>query len=91
MTFRSAGDPILYLSNPPGLSREMQRARLDVMRSLNEERYQKTGDIEIASRIASYELAFRMQAAAPELLDFSSEPDNITSFTWMSRTWPPMQ
>ncbi len=74
VTFRGAGDPILYLSNPPGLSREMQRARLDAIRSQNQERYKKTGDIEIASRIASYELAFRMQSAAPELLDFSSEP-----------------
>ena len=85
VTFRSAGDPILYLSNPPGLSREMQRARLDVMRSLNEERYQKTGDIEIVSRIASYELAFRMQAAAPELLNFSSEPENIKEMYGVDR------
>lgn len=85
VTFRSDGDPILYLSNPRGLSREMQRARLDAMRSLNEERYHKTGDIEIASRIASYELAFRMQAAAPELLDFSREPENIKEMYGVDR------
>lgn len=71
--FRSAGDPILYLSNPPGISAETQRARLDAIRDLNTEREEATGDHEIASRIHSYELAFRMQAAAPELLDFSKE------------------
>jgi hypothetical protein len=75
--FRSSGDPILYLSNPPGVTREMQRASLDVLRDLNQERLQATGDMEIASRIAAYELAFRMQMAAPELLDFSDEPAYI--------------
>ena len=71
--FRTGGDPILYLSNPEGVTREAQRAALDVTRDLNQEHYQSTGDVEIASRIASYELAFRMQAAGPELLDFSKE------------------
>jgi len=71
--FRTGGDPILYLSNPEGVTREAQRAALDMMRDLNQEHYQSTGDVEIASRIASYELAFRMQAAGPELLDFSKE------------------
>jgi uncharacterized protein (DUF1501 family) len=70
---RSSGDPILYLSNPPGVSRERQRADLDALRDLNEQHLQKTGDLEIASRINSYELAFRMQMAGPELLDFSKE------------------
>jgi hypothetical protein len=70
---RSSGDPILYLSNPPGVTREAQRADLDALRDLNEERLRKTGDMEIASRINSYELAFRMQMAGPELLDFSRE------------------
>ena len=73
VVFRSSGDPVLYLSNPPGVTADMQRASLDVLKDLNEERYADTGDVEIASRIASYELAFRMQAAAPELLDFSKE------------------
>src|SRR5262249_54767587 len=73
VVFRSAGDPVLYLSNPPGVSRDMQRASLDVLKDLNEEHYSSTGDLEIASRISSYELAFRMQSAAPELLDFSKE------------------
>ena len=73
VTFRSAGDPVLYLSNPKGVTRDMQRASLDALKDLNEEHYTATGDMEIASRIASYELAFRMQMSAPELLDFSKE------------------
>jgi len=71
--FRSSGDPILYLSNPAGVSKETQRATLDALRDLNQQHLEKTGDAEIASRINSYELAFRMQMAAPELLDFSKE------------------
>src|SRR5215470_12753930 len=73
VTFRSSGDPVLYLSNPAGVSRDMQRASLDVLKDLNEQHYAKTGDMEIASRISSYELAFRMQMNAPELLDFTKE------------------
>lgn len=71
--FRSKGDPILYLSNPAGVSRESQRLRLDALKELNEEHLEQTGDAEIASRIHSYELAYRMQTSAPELLDFSKE------------------
>ncbi len=71
--FRASGDPIVYLSNPAGVSRGTQRATLDALRDLNQEHLNDTGDVEIASRIASYELAFRMQMAAPELLDFSKE------------------
>ena len=71
--FRNSGDPVLHLSNPPGVSQETQRARLDAIRDLNEQQYLAAGDLEIASRIASYELAFRMQSAAPELMDFSQE------------------
>ncbi len=70
---RSTGDPILYLSNPPGVSKEAQRATLDTLRSMNEEHLAETGDVEIASRIASYELACRMQMSGPELMDFSKE------------------
>ena len=81
VVFRSSGDPVLYLSNPPGLSREMQRAGLDALKALNEEHYAATGDLEIASRISSYELAFRMQAAAPDLLDFSKEsPETLDAY-----------
>ncbi|MGH9630204.1 MAG: DUF1501 domain-containing protein, partial [Bryobacteraceae bacterium] len=71
--FRGSGDPILYLSNPDGVTRETQRAGLDAIRDLNKEHLADTGDVEIASRIASYELAFRMQMAGPELVDFSKE------------------
>ncbi len=70
---RSSGDPILYLSNPPGVTKETQRAGLDAIRDLNDEHLAETGDAEIASRISSYELAFRMQMAGPELMDFSKE------------------
>jgi hypothetical protein len=75
--FRSSGDPILYLSNPAGVNASMQRVHLDALRQLNEKHYQETGDAEIASRVASYELAFRMQTAGPELLDFSREPATL--------------
>ncbi|MDA1234688.1 MAG: DUF1501 domain-containing protein [Acidobacteria bacterium] len=75
--FRSAGDPILYLTNPDGITDEMQRLSLDAIRDINQERLDHTGDVEIASRIQSYELAFRMQSAAPDLIDFSNEPQHI--------------
>ena len=75
--FRSVGDPILYVSNTEGITQELQRARLDTIRDLNERRLQKTGDMEIAARIASYELAFRMQIAVPQLLDFGDEPQAV--------------
>lgn len=71
--FRNQGDPVLHLSNPEGLSETMQRKSLDALRDLNQYRFNEIGDEEITSRIASYELAYRMQSAAPELLDFSNE------------------
>jgi hypothetical protein len=78
---RSSGDPILYLSNPPGVSPQAQRARLDAIRDLNLLRLEATGDAEIASRIHSYELAYRMQSAGPELIDISKEsPETIESY-----------
>ena len=81
VVFRSSGDPVLYLSNPPGVTRDMQRASLDAIKDINEEHYAKTGDAEIASRIASYELGFRMQMNAPELLDFSKEsPETLALY-----------
>jgi hypothetical protein len=73
VVFRNSGDPILYLSNPKGITPESQRATLDVIRELNNEHLEETQDQEVNSRIASYELAFRMQMAGPELLDFSKE------------------
>jgi Protein of unknown function (DUF1501) len=81
VVLRSSGDPVLYLSNPAGVTKEMQRASLDTLKDLNQDHYSDTGDVEIASRISSYELAFRMQAAAPELLDFSKEtPETLAMY-----------
>jgi hypothetical protein len=81
VVFRSSGDPVLYLSNPTGVTNDMQRASLDALKDLNEDHLSDTGDMEIASRISSYELGFRMQAAAPELLDFSKEsPETLAMY-----------
>lgn len=84
--FRNSGDPVLYLSNPEGIGRDSQRLALDLIRDLNQRRLERTGDREIASRVASYELAFRMQMAGPELLDFSSEPEAIRSMYGVDST-----
>jgi uncharacterized protein DUF1501 len=73
VTLRTSDDPILFLKNPPGIGRKAQRARLDALKDLNQLHLQTTGDVEIASRIESYEMAFRMQAAAPQLLDLAGE------------------
>ncbi len=79
--FRNSGDPILYLSNPAGITAAKQRLDLDAIRDLNSQHLESTGDREIASRIASYELAFRMQTAGPELLDFSKEtPETLEMY-----------
>jgi len=75
--FRSSGDPVLYLSNPPGADPAIQRDSLDTIRKLNGMRLDATGDPEIATRINSYEMAFRMQTSAPELMDVSKEPQRI--------------
>ena len=71
--FRSSGDPVLYLSNPPGVDNELQRDSLDAIKKLNEMRLGATGDPEISTRINSFEMAFRMQSSAPELMDLSKE------------------
>ncbi len=73
--FRSKGDPILNISNPDGVDDTAQRDTLDVINSLNQKHYQRTGDPEIAGRISNYELAYRMQARAPELIDLSQESE----------------
>jgi hypothetical protein len=75
--FRNSGEPILYLTNPPGISDPLQRESLDLVGAMNKEHYAATGDVEIASRVSAYELAFRMQMSAPDLLDFSKEPSSI--------------
>jgi Protein of unknown function (DUF1501) len=71
--FRGEGEPILYLTNPPGVSRDNQQGTLEMINDMNRMHQADTGDTEIASRIASYELAFRMQMEAPDLVDFSDE------------------
>jgi len=71
--FRGSSEPVLYLSNPDGLSRDVRRTQLDAIARLNEIKQQDFGDAEIATRIAQYEMAYRMQTSVPELTDFSDE------------------
>jgi hypothetical protein len=71
--FRTGGDPVLYLSNPKGVDAPMQRDSLDVINKLNRKRLDVVGDPEIAARINSFEMAYRMQTSAPELMDISKE------------------
>jgi hypothetical protein len=71
--FRTGGDPVLYLSNPPGVDRQLQRDSLDALKQLNQMRLDVTGDPEIATRVNSFEMAFRMQAVAPDLMDIAKE------------------
>jgi uncharacterized protein (DUF1501 family) len=71
--FRNQGDPVLDLANPPGFNSAMQHSGIQAINDLNALRQKAVGDPEIASRIASYELAFRMQTSAPELMDLSQE------------------
>ena len=77
--FRSSGDPVLYLSNPDGLDREMRRAQLDVVGALNGASAELSGDPETLARIAQYEMAFRMQTAVPDVVDLSQEPESVLS------------
>ena len=71
--FRSGGDPILDLSSPKGVTERVQQQTLEAIRDLNQTRLAETGDPEIVTRIASYEMAYRMQTSGPELIDFSKE------------------
>jgi hypothetical protein len=71
------GDPILYLSDPKGMSRQMRRKTLDALNDLNELQHQQIGDPETLTRISQYELAFRMQMSVPEVMDISKEPKHI--------------
>ena len=86
--FRNKGEAVLNLDNPRGLPESMQRKTLDALRDLNQKRYEDVGDSEIASRIAAYELAYHMQSAAPELLDISSEPQDILDMYGVERDEP---
>jgi hypothetical protein len=75
--FRSTGDAILYLSNPRGVDDAAQRSSLDLLKTLNNLSLDEAGDPEIAARVHAYEMAYRLQTSAPELMDLSKEPSNI--------------
>ncbi len=87
--FRDQGEPVLNLSNPAGLPPELQRLGLDTLSDVNRARYEIVGDPEIASRISSYELAYRMQMAAPELIDLSTESQATLDMYGVDRADPP--
>jgi len=79
--FRKTGDPVLFLSNPAGVTQDMQRKTLDLIKQFNEEHLTATGDPEVATRINSFEMAGRMQASAPELMDVSKEsPETLKMY-----------
>jgi len=75
--FRSGGDPVLYLSNPEGVDTQLQRDSLDTIGRLNRMRLETIGDPEIATRVNSFEMAFRLQSSAPELMDIKQEPKHV--------------
>ncbi len=75
--FRSGKDPVLFLNDPEGMSKPDRRRMLDKLEELNQKQYEEYGDPEIQSRIAQYEMAYRMQTSVPELMDVSGEPDSI--------------
>jgi len=77
VALRSKGDPVLYLQDAPGISRDLRRKMLDGLNAMNQRSYEVVGDPEIQTRIQQYEMAFRMQSSVPELADLSSEPDHI--------------
>jgi hypothetical protein len=75
VSFRSAGDPILFISNPAGVPGELRRKQLDGLRALNEMTYQKVGDPETHTRIQQFEMAFRMQSSVPDLMNVKGETE----------------
>jgi hypothetical protein len=78
VSFRSSGDPILFINNPEGMPRELRRSQLDGLKALNEINYRAVGDPETHTRISQYEMAFRMQSSVPDLTDLSKESE----LTW---------
>ncbi len=77
VALRSQGDPVLYLSDPPGIDRKTRRRMLDSLAQINQETHDKYGDPETQARIAQYEMAFRMQSSVPDLTDLSDEPKHV--------------
>ncbi|MCS6977257.1 MAG: DUF1501 domain-containing protein [Gemmatales bacterium] len=76
VSFRTTGDPILFINNPPGVSSDIRRRTLDALKELNEMTFASVGDEETRTRIQQYEMAFRMQTSVPELTNLSSEPES---------------
>ena len=74
---RSKGDPVLYVSDPPGMNRALRRKTLDALRDLNELQEKELGNPETVTRISQYELAYRMQVSVPEVMDISKEPETV--------------
>jgi len=74
--FRAAGDPVLYLSDPEGMTRDRRRVMLDGIDELNRMQFERVGDPEIETRISQYEMAYRMQSSVPELMDLAGEPQH---------------
>ena len=77
VSFRSTGDPILYINNPPGVPDSVRKRTIEGLNAMNELTYKQVGDPETHTRIQQYEMAFRMQASVPELTDLSKEPDHV--------------
>ncbi|MDF1815042.1 MAG: DUF1501 domain-containing protein [Verrucomicrobiales bacterium] len=77
VALRSQGDPVLYLSDPKGVDRDVRRTMLDGLNALNQKHYEAAHDPETRTRISQYEMAFRMQASVPELTDLSGEPESV--------------
>jgi hypothetical protein len=81
VNFRKTGDPVLFLSNPAGITEQMQRQTLDVIKELNQRHLGVVGDPEIATRISSFEMAYRMQSSGPELMDIAKEsPETLKMY-----------
>ena len=74
---RSEGDPVLYVSNPEGMNRDLRRKSLDAINKINKKQYEEMGDPETLTRISQYEMAFRMQISVPDVMDISQEPEYI--------------
>ena len=88
VAFRSQGDPVLYLSNPAGVSRDVRRVMIERLKAMNEAVLARGGDPETQARIAQYEMAFRMQASVPELVDISGESKSTLEMYGEQATQP---
>jgi len=75
--FNSVGSPVLYIDTPPGLGGDLQKASIDAINALNQDQYSTLKDPEILTRVSQYEMAFKMQASVPDLVDMSKEPQSV--------------